>query len=380
MADIAGTYSMPTDPVVRHTVSYETKRSGTTISYRFRVSVAPINGASWFGYNLYCSIVLNAQTVLSGGSLKDNLPDQWGSPIVKYFPSSTGWYTVSVGSDRTTLPAYLSFGSNSGNSTNTGEKTVSVPAASPPTPPNIYLSASTILPTDRVTLGVRGGSGGDAGLKGYHYWYRIKGKSWQTITFGPSSTISFSPADFGATYGTVGEVCAATISNYNVESADSEYITLTCASKPGTPTNFAISPSPMRRNDTITLSWTAPSAGSGSISGYIVNVRYHDGSGWSDWILNDSTTSPPFTTTPSRYKDFEVAPRGRLQYSVKAQNSYGLQSPEATAEVLIKGGLAAIKVGGAWKNDGQAFVKVNDAWKEADAVYIKTNGTWKEQA
>ena len=63
MADLAGTYSMSTNPVIRHTVTYETYRDGTTEYYRFCVAVAPITGASYFGYNLRCDISLNGSTV-----------------------------------------------------------------------------------------------------------------------------------------------------------------------------------------------------------------------------------------------------------------------------------------------------------------------------
>ena len=49
MADLSATYTMSTDPAIKHTVSYQSYRSGTTIYYRFRVSIAPIYGSQYFG-------------------------------------------------------------------------------------------------------------------------------------------------------------------------------------------------------------------------------------------------------------------------------------------------------------------------------------------
>ena len=94
MADIQSTYSMSTTPVIKHTVSYETKRSGSTVYYRFKISTAPISGGSYFGYNLVCSVTLNGKSVATDAELKPASPSTWTSARVKYLPSSTGWYSV----------------------------------------------------------------------------------------------------------------------------------------------------------------------------------------------------------------------------------------------------------------------------------------------
>ena len=94
MAELQATYTMPTSPAIRFTVSAETKRSGSTVYYRFKISTAPITGASYFGYNLKCTATLAGKTVASGVTLKDASPSQWSSALVKYLPSSTGWYSV----------------------------------------------------------------------------------------------------------------------------------------------------------------------------------------------------------------------------------------------------------------------------------------------
>ena len=103
MADIAGTYTMGTNPAIQYTISYETYRSGQNVYYRFRISIAPVTGASYFGYNLLCSINLNGSEVVSGYQLKATSPSRWSNAIVCYFPSSSGWYTVSNVGDVGTL-------------------------------------------------------------------------------------------------------------------------------------------------------------------------------------------------------------------------------------------------------------------------------------
>ena len=95
MADLSATYTMSTDPAIKHTVSYQSYRSGTTIYYRFRVSIAPIYGSQYFGYNLLASLNLNGSAVATDFTLKSASPNRWTSAIVVYLPSSSGWYSVS---------------------------------------------------------------------------------------------------------------------------------------------------------------------------------------------------------------------------------------------------------------------------------------------
>ncbi len=204
MADIQSTYSMSTIPEIRHTVAYETKRSGTTVYYRFKISTAPVSGASYFGYNLVCSITLNGKTVASNAELKPASPSTWTSARVKYLPSSTGWYSVTGVTSAATLPAKITFASTqTSGSASSGNRTVNVLAGSAPTSPAIVLSDTAVLPATVVKVGVTGGSWGDSGAGKFNYQYSTNNSTWTTFYTGTAKSQSFLPSSYGGKAGSV---------------------------------------------------------------------------------------------------------------------------------------------------------------------------------
>ena len=153
MAELQATYTMPTSPAIRFTVSAETKRSGSTVYYRFKISTAPITGASYFGYNLKCTATLAGKTVASGVTLKDASPSQWSSPLVKYLPSSTGWYSVTGITSATTVSASIKFYSSQVSaSISSGNRTLAVPAGTAPSNVKATRSSSSGLRTRTLTI------------------------------------------------------------------------------------------------------------------------------------------------------------------------------------------------------------------------------------
>lgn len=382
MADIAGTYTMGTNPAIHHTISYETYRSGQNVYYRFRISIAPVTGASYFGYNLLCSINLNGSEVVSGYQLKATSPSRWSNAIVCYFPSSSGWYTVNNVGDVGTLSvsAYFWSGQTSGTAY-TDIKTVRVVSPAPLTPPTLTLSAPTVHPKGIMAVGASGGSWGDGGPGTYTYECRVNYGEWQTLYTGPSRNVSFALEDVGATYGSYVEVWARLTNSLGQQSDYSRIVGFYCLAKPDTPENFLSDPTgAMHRTQILRLRWDSCYPNSGTLAGYEIQVRYNGGDGWTDWhdlgMVSESTS---FETRPDEYSFFNISVRGQLEYSVRAQNSYGVYSDYAYLTVSIKGGLAALKIGGAWK-EGQVFLKINGAWKEADAVYVKNGSAWSEQS
>ena len=159
MADLSATYTMSTDPAIKHTVSYQSYRSGTTIYYRFRVSIAPIYGSQYFGYNLLASLNLNGSAVATDFTLKSASPNRWTSAIVVYLPSSSGWYSVSGIKTASTISASISFRSSQTHGTaSSGNRTVNVPSAAAPKAPAVSLSTTTVLPSGTVRIGASGAS------------------------------------------------------------------------------------------------------------------------------------------------------------------------------------------------------------------------------
>ena len=127
MAALAGTYSHITIPTINHTISHEVSQTGTTVRVRIKTSTSAVSGANYFGFNFRCNIFLNGSQVLTNGLVKDNLPNRWTSPIVNYWPSSTGWYTVSnVNSNELTARVTVTTNSPTDSTLNTGNRTIAL--------------------------------------------------------------------------------------------------------------------------------------------------------------------------------------------------------------------------------------------------------------
>lgn len=204
MADIQSTYNMSTTPVIKHTVTYETKRAGTTVYYRFKISTAPLAATEYFGYNLVCSITLNGKTVASNAELKPASPSTWTSARVKYLPSSTGWYSVTGVTSAATLPAKITFASTqTSGSASSGNRTANVPAGSAPTSPTLVLSASSASLDTAIKVGVSGGSWGDSGAGKFNYQYSMNNSTWMAFYTGTAKSQSFLPSSFGGKAGSI---------------------------------------------------------------------------------------------------------------------------------------------------------------------------------
>lgn len=79
--------SGPKIPVV---IKYDKRRSGKDMQYQIQVEVGPLTGAHHFGYPIYMDIKLDAETRVSGQTLKTASQSQWGNAIVY----TSGWLPV----------------------------------------------------------------------------------------------------------------------------------------------------------------------------------------------------------------------------------------------------------------------------------------------
>lgn len=378
MADLQATYTMPTTPAINHTVTMETKRSGSTVYYRLKISTAPITGYSYFGYNLKCTLALAGKTVASGVAIKDASPSQWSSALVKYLPSSTGWYSVTGISSATTVSASIKFYSSQiSASVSSGSRTLAVPAGTAPSNVKAALSSSSGLSTQYITISASC-SWGDSGAGKYIYQQSSDNSSWRTILTTTAKSISFTPSANGYTNGSVMYFRVRATNSRGLTSTSSG-IKYTCASLPVVPLGLMLSPTFGKRTEPITITW------SGTTSYYEVRVRYSSdgGKSWTSWAKLDPTTAQTKITTPSNYTAFTVYDStGILQYSVRAKNTLGLYSdwsdevlytvtPSVTTDNL------KLKVSGVWKQSKAIFIKINGEWAKAKKVFVKANGTWK---
>lgn len=489
MADIAKTTTFETSPPMYWTVSYQTQRVGTTIRVRFRTEMSPIVSPRYFGYNLRLNITLNGSLVCDNQYIKDNSPRTWSSPLVNYWPSSTGWYEVYNVTTQSTIPANILFRTNANTPNQSVGDTINVPAYVNPSPPasltinpsvvantntnftiswsgakngstqivkynvrasynnswrtvktinvskgstsgsitaslsgitstrgsvvtfamdpideqgvangggqfetvtlanlptaptTINVSASTVAQTTtNVTLSWSGATAGSGSISKYRIYYRTSTTaSWTTLkdVTGTSTTVNLDgivSTRGGSVYFTVG-----TINSYSLVSATGgPPKAVTLAKTPTVPATLTISNYSPKRTESITLSWSGATAGSGTISNYSVDVRRYKNGSWSAWQNINSPTSTSYTwQISSTYSD--LAPNDIIQVRIGVRNSYSLTAGtwKYGNDVVIKGGVIRVKVDGTWK-EGIAYVNVNGTWKEASSVYINSNGVWKE--
>lgn len=378
MADLQATYTLPTTPAIKFTVSTESKRSGSTVYYRFKISTAPITGLSYFGYNLKCTATLAGKTVANGVTLKDASPYQWSSALVKYLPSSTEWYSVTGVTSATTVSASMRFYSTQvSQSISSGNCTLAVPAGTAPSNVKASLSASTGLSTQALTISASC-SWGDSGAGKYTYQHSSDNMSWRTISTTTAKSVSFTPSSNG--YSNSSSIYfRVRATNSGGLATSSPSVKYTCASAPAVPTNLKLLATSGKRIDPINLTW------SGTTSYYEVRVRYSSdgGKSWTSWAKLDPTTAQSKTTTPSNYTAFTVYDAsGILKYAVRAKGTSGLYSEwsdEVVYTVLpsVATDTLKLKLSGEWKSSKAVFVKVNGEWKRAKKVFVKVGGTWR---
>ena len=66
-------------PKIGVSFGYDSRRSGSAMQYRIYVTVAPLTGASYFGYPIYLSVTVDGGSVCSGHTLKAASPSRWSA-------------------------------------------------------------------------------------------------------------------------------------------------------------------------------------------------------------------------------------------------------------------------------------------------------------
>lgn len=109
------------EPAIYISATYETRnRTSTTVDIRVVASVSPVYGSSYYGYNIQLRCRYGSYN--SGYCMvKNNLPNQWTSPITYDF----GWHTVSAPAASTSMTAYIDTKTNSGRADTTFSGTCS---------------------------------------------------------------------------------------------------------------------------------------------------------------------------------------------------------------------------------------------------------------
>ena len=68
-------------PKIGVSFGYDSRRSGGDMQYRIYVTVAPLTGASYFGYPIYLTVYVDGDCVDSGYTLKQASPSRWSGSI-----------------------------------------------------------------------------------------------------------------------------------------------------------------------------------------------------------------------------------------------------------------------------------------------------------
>ena len=96
-------------PKIGVSFGYDSRRSGGDMQYRIYVTVAPLTGASYFGYPIYLTVYVDGDCVDSGYTLKQASPSRWSGSI-EY---DSGWVTAAGAMGSAPLSIRLYSGSGS---------------------------------------------------------------------------------------------------------------------------------------------------------------------------------------------------------------------------------------------------------------------------
>lgn len=485
MASVQGTHVFSVAPSITVTVSMSSKREGKSVYARWRAEISALTGAE-YPYSITGTIVTNEYRLADVVTFKEAYPGAWKNPIVKYFPSSTGWAYVGEVTDPSvkTLPVRVRFVSNQPRTLHLEGEEEIPPFVLPTAPTSITSSAANIgNVSTNFTLSWSGQTAGTGTIKGYQIQSKIGSGSWKDFKSGTgtnsvsvnlsslttlargntvyfrvrlsdefgywssystdTASVYYSKLPTAPTYVSIdkdvvanktdnftlswsgAKADAGTITGYNIYylkngawiryttvtgysttinlnniainrgdtisfsvtalsslSLESDYSSMlgrvVLAKLPTSPTWLSASNSEIKRNDTLDVTWGGATAGTGTISYYILQYRrYHDNS-WSDWTSAEFRTSEYcMCDATALFPDLQGG--DKLDMRVGTVNSYDLQSSDyrvIASYISIKGGGIRIKVDGAWK-EGTPWIKVNGTWKQGE-TYVNTNGNWRE--
>ena len=207
------------------------------------------------------------------------------------------------------------------------------------TPPNnVSLGQSSAAPSQSVVLNWSGaGAGTNNAISKYEVWRATSANgnySLLTSTTSTSCAVS-APSQNGVTYyfkiKSIGSV-----SGYD-SGLSSVYASLTCSfSAPSAPQNISVSTQYAKSGQTVTLSWSAASAGTNNpISGYAI---YRDGVAYKTDISSGvtSVSVPSHSTAGSSYA-YSVAAIGQYSNSAhsKSVTVYTYSDPQAPTSISV---------------------------------------------
>ena len=232
--------------------------------------------------------------------------------------------------------------------------------------------------TDNFTLSW-GGASADAGsITGYGIYY-LKNGSWVRYTTATSSSTTINLNNITVSRGDTVSFCVTTLTSLSLESDYSSAVaTIKLAQLPTAPTWVTVTPTEIKRKESIDITWGGATAGTGSISYYILQYRKYNGSTWSGWSSAEYRSSEYSSCEPiSIFSDLQGG--NMIDVRIYTVNSYGLQSASyqsPSSYITIKGGGIRINVDGTW-HEGTPYVNIDGTWYQGE-TFVNVNGNWHE--
>lgn len=224
------------EPEIRLTGEYVIgNRTATTVQVRLKLTVSAVTGSSYYGYNIQAQAKLAGNNVSELITIKGNTPNRWSSPIVKYFPSASGWYTINQAAANTSMAGAFYITSNASGRTATYSGTVKFPIGN--TAPvwkfkTSSLSHKGIIPESISNNTFSWGAAYDAQEDTIYYRvkYFVGGKDQgilgsdnrtsRSFSFNPQSYITAGKSMFFRVY------CKDSLTSYSSDYLQSETITI----------------------------------------------------------------------------------------------------------------------------------------------------------
>lgn len=258
--------------------------------------------------------------------------------------------------------------------------TTSVYYAELPTAPT-YVSVDKEIvayTTDNFTLSWSGASVDKGTITGYGIYY-LRNGSWTRYTTATGYSITINLSNLTVSRGDTVSFCVTTLSSLSTESNYSSMLAqIKLAELPTAPTWLNVTPTNIKRNDMIDVTWGGATAGTGEISYYILQYRRYNAGSWTGWTDAEYRSSEYCHCEPT--KIFPNLQGGDLlDVRVGTVNTYNLQSESyrtISSYITVKGGGIRINVDGTW-HEGTPYVNINGTWYIGE-TYVNVNGNWHE--
>ena len=278
------------------------------------ISITTVNSNSWVidSPSIFGGVTLSSPTCTSQWNLNVNNP-----PIQSITGASS--------SQTTTSPGSVTCSWTASSFDHWDDVAIELKAASPSVPAAPTNPTSTAISTTQIQLKWTAPSNGGSPITGYQI--QRASTSWVNVINNTGNT---------TTNYNVTALAANSVYKYHIAAWNS--VGLGAYSSNVTGYTLSNSPTGLSANTIsshqINLSWTAPSGGNGTITGYKIERSTDSGTTWNTIVSNTGSTSTTYSNTG-------LVASTPYTYRASAINSVGTSQPSNTASATTTAGLAS---------------------------------------